>query len=73
MKFREHRGGWKESSDTQVELPDRTALVEHIKKLLACWPSITVEDTSIVIQPYVSGVEIVILKGYGPVGFIDLP
>ena len=39
MKFREHRGSLADSLKTGVELPDRAALLEHVRKLFTGWPT----------------------------------
>jgi hypothetical protein len=87
VKFREHRGGLDESMKTLVELPDRAALVAHIKKLLApfdWWQDI---GPALHVEPYAWfdkdkpvwdervkwHTYIVTLEGYGVVGFTDGP
>jgi hypothetical protein len=80
VKFREHRATLEQSMQTVVELPDLSALVEHIKKLLEGWPSAPVITTgTITVEPYVYddriewNTHIVVLKKYGVVGFTDGP
>lgn len=34
MRFREHRGSLADSKKTEIELPDKAALVAHIRTLL---------------------------------------
>lgn len=79
MKFREHRGGLNESMMTLVELPDRPALVAHVEKLLRPYYFQEV-DSRLRVDPYGrdtrigwENLHIVILKGYGVVGFTDGP
>lgn len=81
MKFREHRGGLAESMATVVELPDRAALLEHCRTLLACWPiAPPVTDEALQVGGHVifdarTGwhTHIVLLKGLGVLGFTDGP
>ena len=83
MKFREHRGGLAESMQTQVELADRAALLEHIRKLAEPWPTFPpVTEETVRVEPYYlerddrTGWEqtgIVMLEGYGVLGFTDGP
>jgi len=81
VKFREHRGGFDESMATVVEVADRAALLEHMRKLLQSYPSAPpVTDETVDIVSYY-GIDqrngwdtyIVILKDYGPFGFTDSP
>lgn len=66
---------------TVVELDDRAALLEHMRLLLAPWPTAPpVTDETVEIHSYY-GIDgrngwdtyIVILKDYGPFGFTDSP
>lgn len=81
MKFREHRGGFDDSMSTVVEVADRAALLDHMRKLLQPYPSAPpVTDETVRIESYY-GVDkrngwdthIVILKDYGPFGYTDSP
>lgn len=80
MKFREHRGALADSMKTLVELPDRVALVEHCRKLLAPF-RFQFDAATLEVQPYGIGrgddrigwkkIYIVTIKGYGVIGFTD--
>lgn len=79
MKFRQHRGGFDESMATYVDLADRAALLDHMRKLLAPYPTAPpVTEETVEIKPYYGidkrngwDTHIVILKDYGPFGFTD--
>lgn len=82
MKFREHRGGFAESMDTVVELPDRAALARHVNRLLSSFGNYDVGPEDLVVTQYVPGnsrdhrngwedVHIVTLADYGVLGFTD--
>lgn len=76
MQFREHRGNLEESIKTLVTIADRAALIKHLQEV--CEEPLKV--ASIQIEPYserrdnCTGWErtfIVIIKGWGIVGFTD--
>ncbi len=78
MKYREHRGGLSESMETVVEVSDREALLEHIRKVAQAWPTFPPVTTETVhIRPYGWDerigwdTHIVTLDGYGVLGFTD--
>lgn len=82
MKFREHRGALDDSMATCVELADRSALVEHIRKIAVVnlHPGIEIVEEQIVIRPYVmtpdtrigwNATYMVSILGIGPIGFTD--
>jgi hypothetical protein len=72
MKFREHRGSREEASKTRVELADRAALLEHIRKIAEPWPTIAlVTESTVHVKPYHDGEQIGTLDGYGLLGFIE--
>ena len=78
MKFREHRGGLDESMATLVEVPDRAALLEYLRKLAEPWPTFPpISSETVHIEPYIWdsrigwNTHIVTLDGYGVVGFTD--
>ncbi len=85
MKFREHRLPVENSAETIVELPrDRGALIEHLKALLAPWPSAPpVTRETVVVEPYYPETAdnrpeffldyLVSLKDYGVMGYTDSP
>lgn len=85
LKFREHRGGLAESMATVIEVPDRAALVAHVKKMLAPFYFGGDIEAGLNVEPYgCSGLPlldlrigwqtyIVTLKGYGVLGFTDGP
>lgn len=77
MKFREHRGGYHDSMETVVELPDRAALIEHIRGLLSPY-EFHFEPADITVAPYFGmdprngwDTHIVHLRRYGVIGFTD--
>lgn len=77
MKFREHRGGLDESMKTVVELGGRADMVKHIHDLLWPW-GLDVQDGDVVASSYGGDarigwkeVYIVVVTGYGVVGFTD--
>lgn len=81
MKFREHRGGYDDSMATLVELPDRAALVEHVDNLHACFIH-PYDFSKMQVEPYYMQRDtrcgwketyIVVLPGYGPIGYTDTP
>lgn len=79
MKFREHRGGLKESLATCVELPPtRAALAAHLKPWLEPL-RVPVSEAALHIHYYAYDdriqwdTHIVMLDGFGPVGFTDGP
>lgn len=86
MKFREHRGTLADSMQTQVELPDRAALLAHIAKLLEPF-GYKFEPSWVHVEPYAWyeadkaywdkrvrwHTYIVTLDGYGVLGFTDGP
>jgi hypothetical protein len=83
MKFREHRGtlALDDSMQTCVELDDRAALVEHVTRLHDCFIH-DYDFSNLVVKPYFMerdtrcGWEqtyIVVLPGFGPIGFTDGP
>jgi hypothetical protein len=76
-KFREHRGGLDESLATTVRLYTYPALLKHVRGLLAPWG---VRVDKLKIESYYGyddrigwDTYIVILEGYGVVGFTDGP
>lgn len=81
MKFREHRGHLADSMETLVEIADRAELVAHLSKIL--WPySFPVKDEDIEVKKYFPRADprcgwqqtyIVVLAGYGPIGYTDGP
>lgn len=80
MKFREHRRLLDESMETVVELADYNALLDHLRKSAAHWPThppVTAETVRI--EPYGRDerigwdTHIVTLKDYGVLGFTDGP
>jgi hypothetical protein len=81
MKFREHRGGLNESMETLVEVPDRAALLEHLRTVAARWPMAPeITDETVSVNPYYGlddrtgwDTHIVVIKDYGPMGFTDGP
>lgn len=83
MKFREHRGRLTDAMTTVVELTDRAALDEYLRKWFAdycaaidlpCGPLPAVQ-----VKPYAFDdrigwdTHIVVIEGIGPVGFTDGP
>ena len=78
MKFREHRGALEDSMATLVELPDRKALLAHCRKLLAPY-QFHFSDPALKVYRYRFDARInwdthiVIIKGYGVMGFTDAP
>lgn len=81
MKFREHRGSFEDSMQTEVHIKDREQLLQHLKNLLEPWPTAPpVTEDTVRIEPYY-GVDprngwdthLVYLKGYGVMGFTDSP
>lgn len=78
MKFREHRGGLKESMETMVELKDRAALLEYCIKALGDF-RFSFPPEALHIKPYSYDdridwdTHIVSIDGYGVVGFTDGP
>lgn len=78
MKFREHRGALADSMATCVEIADRTALIEHLYRNF----SAPLPFYAITISPYDEEPDrridwpctyIVMLKGFGVIGFTDGP
>jgi hypothetical protein len=78
MKFREHRGGLDASMATVVEFQNRAELLEHCQVLLGPYKFLF-SDPHLQIFPYVHDnrigwdTHIVIIQGYGPIGFTDGP
>lgn len=81
VKFREHRGSLVESMNTVVEIVDLDALLKHLHKLAEPWPTfpaITREtvELSLYARDERNGwydTYIVVLKGYGVLGFTNGP
>ena len=80
MKFREHRGGLTESMETTVDLPDYPALIAHLRKLAQPWQTMPpIDATTVYIKHYGYDkrigwdTHIVMLDGYGALGFTDSP
>jgi hypothetical protein len=79
MKFREHKGGLDESMDTVVEVADRDALVQHVRKLMAPW-GFELDDSKLKVKPYAKDdrigwpdTHLVTLEGYGVLGYTNGP
>lgn len=72
MKFREPRGSLAASKDAEVELPDKAALVAHIRTLLEPFGR-QVDSNAVRIEPYGphGQIFIVTLDNYGAVGFCE--
>jgi len=79
MKFREHRGSLADAMKTLVELPDRAALVQHCRELLAPYQFVF-EDSALKVEPYGTGSDdrigwkethVVTIEKYGVIGFTD--
>ena len=66
LRFREHRGGLKESLATQVDVEGMEELVEHCGGILAKCPGC--DDGTIQVGPYDS-VNIVSSPKFGVIGF----
>lgn len=85
VKFREHRGSINDSLETLVELADRPALVEHIRKALIEPLNIPGLDRAVdhlLVTSYYPRYDhrtewpatyIVTVPGLGPVGYTDQP
>jgi hypothetical protein len=80
MKFRELRGGLRESLETLVELPDRAALIAHVSQLQAAQPfNAPVSDATVHVRRYYHDprtgwdTHLVTLDIWGPVGYTDGP
>lgn len=81
MKYRDHRGGLAESMETLQEFDTRADLITYLQKELATWGH-KFEESAVKIEPYGDGkddrigwsnLHIVIVQGFGPVGFADIP
>lgn len=81
MKYRDHRGGLAESMETVQEFDTRTELLAYLHKEMGTW-GFKFDDSTVRIEPYGDGkddrigwnnLHIVIIEGFGPVGFADLP
>ena len=77
MKFREHRGGLDESLKTLKDLPDRAALVAHVRELLSPFQFDFADDELLVLK-YLPDPRIgwdpqyiVRINRYGVIGFTD--
>ena len=71
MKFREHRYSRADSFTTQVEVADFNALLAHLRKLAEPWPTMPpINESTVRVVDYLDGQRIVILNGYGPMGFV---
>ncbi|HEV8364576.1 MAG TPA: hypothetical protein VGQ52_13760 [Gemmatimonadaceae bacterium] len=79
MKFREHRGMLVESMETTVDVPDRPALIKHLQNILQIY-YIAMQPDDLTVEPY-GGTDartgwdtyIVIVRGFGVIGFTDGP
>jgi len=71
MKFREHRGGLIESMETLVDLPDRTALIDHCRKLLAPF-KFEFNATALKVTPYFVMDGNTILRGNDRIGWKEV-
>lgn len=88
MKFRQHRGGLQDSLATVVEIADKKALVAYLRALFQHWnkelPGVDcnyprIDADTVKVEKYVFDerinwdTHIVLVKGYGPIGFTDGP
>ncbi len=78
VKFIEHKGGGGASGAMQpiVELADRAALLEHIRKLAEPWPTfppVTADAVHVLPCGPPACVFVVTLDGYGVLGYTDRP
>ena len=84
MKFREHRGSTDDSLETLVEVPDKAALIAHVKKLFEPYGpfSPAINFDGLMITNYYARYDhrtgwratfIVTVPGLGPVGYTDGP
>jgi hypothetical protein len=81
MRFREHRGGLAESLETTVMLDDRAALLAHLARLLADYPTAAplVSEKTVHVKHLIYDnrcdwdTYIVTVDDYGVMGFTDGP
>lgn len=77
MRFREHRGGLRESLATTIEVQDRSQLMAHCRRLLAPY-GFQFSDHQFHIIEYGEDPRIdwrphslVTIEGYGPMGMVE--
>lgn len=85
MKFRPQRGSLHDAMKEVVELPDRAALLDHLRRIhepIADFVSAPdIREESVRVEKYGHGIDerigwdthIVMIDGWGPAGFTDGP